>query len=336
MKFIYLKGWTDVASYEDRCRSNGLNPADKKVIFLFPGNVTHHGTNATLFSIKSGAGLASAANIIGKKGYPVLSLPTTSMENWAKDTKQQATVQQAIEDLYRALGAGYSFMLPVRDHRNQKYFAQGLGDDELMEPSFWGGVQVTANKPLADHYTSELNKLVTFIALPHQEKLQKVTKEDANNPLHQAWLKGNNMHEDDAWLKPVVAVTNKKADSPKIPEQEALLKAPASYHAFFKSKDDPLANARALLNDYTKSNSALSRFFHGHWNRHHVQEISNIVSEIDNNTLQNIDQLMDKLKSIKLANPVGSLAKRIRYIEEKTPVIIENNDDAKTMPGQTL
>lgn len=346
MKFIYLKGWTDVASYEAQCRKNGLDPADRKVVFLFPGNSGHHGTNATLFSIKSGGGLASAANAIGQKGYPVLSLPTTTMEDWVNNAKQKATVQQAIEDLYRALGAGYSLMLPVRLHNNKKYFDEGLDKkldkDKLIEPNFWGGIQVAANILLANHYTSELNKLITFMALSHQEKLQNATQADANNPLYQAWLKGHNMRKDDAWLKPVVAITSKKTDSPEVAKQEASIKkpapltAPASYHTFFTSKNDPLANARALLNDYTKSNSALSRFFHGHWNRHHVQEISKIVSEIDNNTLQNIDDLMKKLKSIKLANPIGSLAKRIRFIEEKTPPVVIDNDDAKTMPGQTL
>ncbi len=114
MRMLYVEGPINVNSFEQRCRQNGLEP--NKVVFLFPGNDGHHGPQTTLFSIKSGGGLASLAGANGQKGYPVLSLPTTSMEQWANNMRQQGIVRGAIEDLYRALGAGYNFMLPIREH----------------------------------------------------------------------------------------------------------------------------------------------------------------------------------------------------------------------------
>lgn len=365
MTIIYIQGKVDTTSYEELSRKNGFDPLDRKVVFLFPGNSGHHGKNVTLFSIKGGAGLATAASNIGKSGYPVLSLPTTTMEDWANSKSQQATVQKAIEDLYQAFGAGYSFMLPVRKHANKKYFDHGLGTDEDLEPSFWGGVQLAANKPLANHYISELNKLAAFMALtPEERREQEATNVD--NPLYQAWLKGRNIAKDDIWLQPVVKVANKKPALPKktfglpkkddvdrpvdlnppidmnpsidpIPPKKTevktkktkMIQVPASYETFFRNNDTPednLRNVREFLNDYTKNNSCISRFFHGHWNRHHVEAVNAIVKKIDNKKLGTVEDVMNELKSIKLCNPNGSLAKRIYFIEEKTQIDVENNE----------
>lgn len=343
MTMIYMQGWSDTATYEKLCKDHGFDPIDRKVVFLFPGNSGHHGKNVTLFSIKSGAGLATAARVIGQSGYPVLSLPTTTMENWESNTSQQATVQKAIEDLYQAFGAGYSFMLPVRKHGNKKYFDHGLGADGLLEPSFWGGVQLADNKPLANHYIKELNIFVAFMALSDEERLQIANNAGqplARSPFYRAWLRGCNMAADDPWLKPVVKIEAKKPDLPKkinpdtpvkpvdpIPpnknKESKKIQVPTSYEAFFRNNDTPankLKNVRELLNDYTKNNSCISRFFHGHWNRHHVAAVHAIVKKIDNNTLETVEGVMKELKSIKLFNPNGSLAKRIYCIEEKNPV----------------
>lgn len=311
MTLIYFKGWANVPSYEKQCRDSGFDLNEKKVVFLFPGNSSHHGPHVTLFSIKGGSQLATAALQIGSKGYPTLSLPTTSMGEWATDAKQQATVQKAIEDLYQAFGAGYSFMLPSRDHQDTEYFDHGLGVDELLEPAFWGGELKVANKPLANHYINALNKLSEFMALSLDERL----KQADDNPLHRAWLKGHLMDKNDKWLKPVVAAAHKPAEQPKKPK---VYEAPASYDRIFNSKQDPLQGARELLNDYTKGDSCLSRFFHGHWNRHHTYQINRIVKKIDNATLKTIEELLEELKFVSLMNPNGSLAKRIGHIKHRT------------------
>lgn len=90
---------------------------------------------------------------------------------------------------------------------------------------------------------------------------------------------------------------------------------PSSYATFYKPTQSSLLSARNLLNDYTKNNSVLSRFFHGHWNRHHTAVIQALVQKIDKKEINDINELVLALLKIKLVNKEGSLAKRISFIE---------------------
>ncbi|WP_133126845.1 DUF5617 domain-containing protein [Legionella nagasakiensis] len=390
MKIIYYAGYIDAASFKTACVEQKLDP--KKVVFLFPGNSTHHGHNITLFSIKGGGGLATASKNIGSKGYPTLSLPTTSMEQWSKSSTQQQIVEGAIADVYRAIGAGYSLMLPVREHTDTSYFDSGLQySDGLAEPSFWGENQKTPNKPLANHYTTELDKLHDFMALANDEQLQRASA-DPSNPFYAAYLQGRQMRPDDPWLQPLTAsssfiplrhtqpvshsglvesvrstegrlsehlpeparriapavtgmpipesktpskkpAVNKPESEPETEHSQpktmrpsrtrasffshAILSAPASYHRLYQTSKDPLQSARALLDDYTKGNSWWLRFFTGHWNRHHVQEVAQIVKKIDEGRIKDNDTLVSELDKIHLVNLNGSLARRTLFIKEK-------------------
>ncbi|QRN04563.1 hypothetical protein GH742_12155 [Legionella sp. MW5194] len=87
---------------------------------------------------------------------------------------------------------------------------------------------------------------------------------------------------------------------------------PTSYYEL--DKDDTLVAARNLLNDYTKSNSGLGRAFTFHWARHHTAEINQVVEDIDKGAIKDMDSLIDRLKSIELVNPKGSLSRRIDLI----------------------
>ncbi|AHE67749.1 DUF5617 domain-containing protein [Legionella oakridgensis] len=387
MKIIYYAGYIDAASFKTACIDQGLDP--QKVVFLFPGNSGHHGRNITLFSIKGGGGLAAASADIGRKGYPTLSLPTTSMEQWSKNLTQQQIVAGAIADVYRAIGAGYSLMLPIREHSNTSYFDSGLQySDGLAEPSFWGENQKIPNKPLANYYTTELDKLHAFMALADDEKLQ-LASTDSSNPFYAAYLQGRQMHSDDPWLQPpgarpkiiistppqplprsrlvedgrrdmerilpalqeepvreiapaprrmaVIRKETAKQSSAHKPEPKATqlhaetvhpqhsvsffkattLSAPASYHQLYQTSKDPLQSARALLNDYTKGNSWWLRFFTGHWNRHHIQEVAQIVKKMDDGIIKDKHSLLTELNKIHLVNINGSLARRIQFIERK-------------------
>jgi ankyrin repeat protein len=93
-----------------------------------------------------------------------------------------------------------------------------------------------------------------------------------------------------------------------------LLPFPTSYHRLKEKSLCSLLQARDLLNDYTKHNSAVSRFFHGHWNRNHVKEVSVIVNNIDSKKILNVEDLMSELNKIKLKNTLGSLARRMAFI----------------------
>ena len=186
---IYIQGHIDVSVFQKTANEHGLDTT--KLVFIFPGNNTHHGANTNLFSIKRGGGLAKPAGQLGELGYPVLSLPTTSMENWEKNLGQKAIVENAIADLYRAVGAGYSLLLPVREHSNSTYFDSSLKAQSNLEPSFWGANALTPNKPLANYYIQELDRLHAFIASPT----------DQSNPFWPAYQNGCHMPKDDPWLQ---------------------------------------------------------------------------------------------------------------------------------------
>lgn len=90
---------------------------------------------------------------------------------------------------------------------------------------------------------------------------------------------------------------------------------PQSYRSLTGEQKETLAQIRALLDDYTKSGSALKRAFTGHWNRHHVDEVQAIVGKIDNGHYSNVQSLIQDLAAIKPNNPEGSLARRIAFIK---------------------
>ncbi|MGL5742764.1 MAG: DUF5617 domain-containing protein [Legionella sp.] len=338
MSIIHMQGKVTTTTYEAICEKSGHNPKDKKCIFIFPGNSSHHRPGTTLFSIKGGAGLALASQNIGRAGYPTLSLPTTSMEQWSTDKQQQDTVQGAIADIYKAIGAGYHIVLPVRPHNNTNYFDEGLFPDGLLEPNFWGGVQTTANKPLANYYINELKNLSLLLSLATDERDKKAQSEK-ENPFYQAYLQGRAMQADEPCLVPLKheETARKKAapdkesrerdekrtqKSPKKSIDDPLF-IPASYAKLYYQGVYPLQGARQLLNDYTKNNSAISRFFHGHWNRHHVAEVSQLVNKIDKGDIQDVTSLIAELKKINLVNTKGSLARRIYFLEEQ---YVQHND----------
>ncbi|KTD06941.1 DUF5617 domain-containing protein [Legionella jamestowniensis] len=100
----------------------------------------------------------------------------------------------------------------------------------------------------------------------------------------------------------------------------------AAYEKVFQGKDS-LESARNLLNDYTKGNhlfSGVIRLLHGHANRHYVTEIAQLVRKIDHGDIKDIKELVEKIKQIEIKNPIGSLARRLAFIEEKIEVE-ENN-----------
>lgn len=230
--FIYVEGFIDLPTFQKKAKEQNLDP--KKVVFLFPGNSGHHVKGTNLYTIKGGGGLAIPAQNLGRLGYPVLSLPTTSMEKWSSDSKQQQTVKDALADLYRAVGAGYHLLLPVRSHDDTTYFDSGLADTkDLLEPSFWGQNLKTPNKPLATHYIQELDKLAVFIKLSEEERL-KAAQADSTNPFFEAYLDGLQMKEDDPWLqlpntvkKQLPSVQPKPISSPIVKKEEVIVTTPS-------------------------------------------------------------------------------------------------------------
>ncbi len=80
--------------------------------------------------------------------------------------------------------------------------------------------------------------------------------------------------------------------------------------------NDSIAKAAFILNEYTDSNSSALRFFRGHWNRHHIKDVSEIIKKIDLNLISTKDELKQELNQIKLVNQNGSFAQCIKLINK--------------------
>lgn len=76
----------------------------------------------------------------------------------------------------------------------------------------------------------------------------------------------------------------------------------------------PLQKARALLNDYTKSDSATLRFITGQWNRSHVMDVARIVKHIDLGVIKSLEELKKETDEIDIHNDSGALSTRLACI----------------------
>ncbi|MFT4059684.1 MAG: DUF5617 domain-containing protein [Legionella sp.] len=112
-----------------------------------------------------------------------------------------------------------------------------------------------------------------------------------------------------------------------------LQNTPHSYSVIVNQRklETKLDKALALLNDYTKNDSMLMRFFHGHFNRHHTREVSLLVKKfMQNQNKASLEALINDLDKIKLCNPEGSLARRIQYIKDRLATDYTSTTDSFT------
>ena len=91
---------------------------------------------------------------------------------------------------------------------------------------------------------------------------------------------------------------------------------PDSYMSIWKKPESHsnIVKVKALLKDYTKENFFLGSFwgrlFSGHWCRHHVDKIHEII----HTPYECVDDLIYDLKILK-PQKGGSLDKRIRFVD---------------------
>lgn len=202
MALLHLLGWIDFPTYNRFCTDNHSTP--ENCVFIFPGNTTHHGNKHNLYSQKRGGGLAAFAMQLGGKELPVLSLPTTGMGSYSKNEKIKNTANDAIADLWKAVGAGYDLVLPVRKFNSlvDRFFSSPL-DSTDYEPNFWGQNDKTPNLSLANFYIEHLDRLAKFMKVKDTDKeasyLSKLEKEHPN--LFNAYQSGKNIKKDDPWLQ---------------------------------------------------------------------------------------------------------------------------------------
>jgi hypothetical protein len=102
------------------CLMAGASQADQEsLFFIFPSNNIpqnkHHTVDgATLFSDKSGGGLAALSSTLGKAGIATLGLPTTGIGHVADVASLPQIAKDAVGDIWQAVGYGLIPVLPVR------------------------------------------------------------------------------------------------------------------------------------------------------------------------------------------------------------------------------
>lgn len=166
-QIAYIDG---TCSVKTLCSSLTAGISPKQAVFVFPSNTDHHNKDGSpiggLHGIKRGGGLARVAQDWGVDGNPTLGLPTSGMKIVGSAQDVGEIAHGAVKELYKALGAGFHLMFPVRNHSPHKgYFGGELDGAKGKEPSFWGGIDTTPNKGLSAFYLEELNKLDKFAKL---------------------------------------------------------------------------------------------------------------------------------------------------------------------------
>ena len=109
-----------------------------------------------------------------------------------------------------------------------------------------------------------------------------------------------------------VSLSQEKPSSPA--DNIAKRRWPLAYHVLVSESSDILMQARILLDNYTLGDSAMRRFFYGHWNRHHTKEVAKIVKAIDKGHIICIEDLLSELELIDALNPKGSFTRRIAFL----------------------
>ncbi|ASQ44729.1 DUF5617 domain-containing protein [Legionella clemsonensis] len=137
-------------------------------------------------------------------------------------------------------------------------------------------------------------------------------------------------------LPQTVQLVSLADETPLSPAQHIAKRAwPESYQTFIKEGQSLLQQARFLLDDYIKGGSWVQRFFSGHWNRHHAEEVGKVVMQIDKGLIRNTDELFAELEQISLSNEAGSLARRLSFLLKTAlapkPMIEENNAEDMEM-----
>lgn len=120
MPIIFLNGKVTKQSFLDECRDRKIDPRD--ALFVFPSNDKHHGGKNNLHSYKTGSGLAKLAGELYYYNVATLGVPTmrqgccgSSIQLNTVDNEDKELVDNAIVDLFTALGYGKTIFIVVRD-----------------------------------------------------------------------------------------------------------------------------------------------------------------------------------------------------------------------------
>ena len=133
---------------------------------------------------------------------------------------------------------------------------------------------------------------------------------------------------------PTTSSPQTQAPQTRAPQTQAPLVLPSSYNTMWNSaKKEAVAQGKTgdsvtmdqmkkILNDYTKDNSWFKRVTSGHWNRHHIKEVNDIVVDMTKGKLTKPSEVMAALEKIennqsKQVNPTGDFKKSISFMKEQ-------------------
>lgn len=196
-----------VEAYKQNLEEKAAGTDPHKSAFIFPGNDTHAATN-NIHGKKSGGGIAVVAGELGDANIGTLSLPTTIFNSgdFTEPNAYDNLAKSEMAKLWKAVGEGYTLVLPVRPSakNGNKYFLpadreniSGITGDNSLEPSFWGQNQTEYAKGTETFHTfycKELGDLQKFILAwnqPGANKKQLLANLEEQKPdFHKAFLAG--------------------------------------------------------------------------------------------------------------------------------------------------
>lgn len=102
---------------------------------------------------------------------------------------------------------------------------------------------------------------------------------------------------------------------------------PSHFYQLYARPSALIDKIVALLNDYSQSNSRFKRLVYGYWNRRHLPEVNRLLFWIAKGYLTEIQDILQHINLLNLANESGALAKisSFLYLEDaktKEPIRI--------------
>ena len=166
---------------------------DNEHVFIFSGTLEDSGKGQALCTKKGGGGgLGSVASALA--GHPVLSLPIKTSDG-RRITMTLGYPEAAIRDIWKAIGAGLTIVLPVRlyNSKQQNLFPEPLIDntEEKYEPSLWNDT-ADCDPAVAKYYLQSLKQVHDYLStepfLSPEARIEKIPKE-----FEEAWEWGQNL-----------------------------------------------------------------------------------------------------------------------------------------------
>jgi len=242
-----------------------------------------------------------------------LSLPVAGMGRINENDPIPPLAQKAVEDIWFAIGAEVTPVLPVRvkapSDPNDGFFSERwkFRDNLFYEPIFSSESEDPQMK-LANFYFSHLKLIHSLSTSNREERCELIEKcEHTENHSLQGCIRAFFQGLDFQQKQKQVAHVPLPSAAP----------FPNTYEAIWSQEQgNDFEKAKALLRDYESKGKGLNALLFCHCNRHHAATVASIL---DDREISTLDALLQKMQEkTNHRNMLGSLARRMQFIEEKT------------------